>query len=96
MQYWPSKSEVVIADYGLDWRPALSKLGDLTITGSTWSVYSTSEEETTLDLSASSINAGITGVRVSDGVTREELIIRNIVTLNNGERYKEDVFLKIL
>jgi len=90
MQYWPSKIAAGAYDMGLDWAPALAELGDLTITGSTWSIISGD-----VVLSNFSFTTTKTAVRVSAGTAGSEAVVRNLVTLSNGEKYHEDAFLKV-
>lgn len=91
MQYWPSKGATVVTDYGLNWAPTLSDLGDLTIADSDWEVQSGSAT-----LSNYAFTDTSTAVRVSAGEPNEEQIFRNTVTLSDDSVYYEDVFLKIL
>lgn len=83
MHYWPNKTADEIIDVGLDWGPALSKLGDDTIVASTWT-----REAGSIVSSSPSIDADGRGtnVRISGGgLIGEVNTFRNDVTLSSGE-----------
>lgn len=92
MIYWPTKAPGDSIDYGMDWGPTLSKLGDPTITLSVWAVVSGD-----VTLPVHTINAGgrETVVRVAGGTDGSEAIVRNTVTLSDGQTIHEEAFLKI-
>jgi IMP cyclohydrolase len=91
MQYWPSKTAPSATDRGLNWAPALSKLGDPHITASIWTLLSGN-----VVLSNGSFTNTQANIRVSAGSPHSEAVARNTVTLSNGETYSEDAFIKIL
>jgi hypothetical protein len=92
MIYWPTKAPGDSIDYGMDWGPTLSKMDDLTITNSEWAVVSGD-----VTLPANAIAAGSRGtiVRVADGTDGSEAIVRNTVTLSDGQTIHEEAFIKI-
>jgi hypothetical protein len=92
MIYWPTKAPSDSIDYGMDWGPTLSKMGDPTIVTSNWAVVSG-----TVTLPAKAIAAGSreTLVRVAGGTDGTEAIVKNTVTLSDGQIIHEDAFLKI-
>lgn len=92
MIYWPTKAPGDSIDYGMDWGPTLSKMGDPTIVSSAWTVVSGS-----VTLPVAAIQAGSRGtlVRVAGGTDGSEAIVRNTITLSDGEVIHEEAFLKI-
>ena len=91
MIYWNHKTPAMVKDYGLNWQPFLSTIGDPNIVASSWSLVSGN-----VVLSSPSNTAKTTAVRVSGGDTVNcENIIRNHITLSTGEQYDADVYLKI-
>lgn len=92
MIYWPTKSPAEIIDFGMDWAPTLSKLDDPTITGSVWAVASGD-----VVLGATSIDADNRGtqVRLSGGTDGTDSIVKNTVTLSNGDVLEEKAYLKV-
>lgn len=92
MIYWPTKTPAAIIDYGADWAPTLSRLGDPTITNSVWAVLSGDVTITTQSIDADSRG---TGVGVSGGTDGTDSILENTVTLSDGEVLTEKAYLKV-
>lgn len=92
MIYWPTKAPTDSIDYGMDWGPTLSKMGDPSIVSSSWAVVS---GNVTLGPDAIAAGSRETLVRVSGGTDGSEAIVRNIITLSDGEIIHEEAFLKI-
>lgn len=92
MIYWPTKTPGAAIDYGADWGPTLSKLGDPTIVSSVWSLIS---GDVTIGVSGISGGAQETLVRISGGTDGTEAIVKNTVTLSDGQILDEKAFLKI-
>ena len=92
MKYWPTKTPTEIRDVGLDYGPTLSKLGDPTITASTWMKLhgSSSVVGTTIDDTGRQV-----GTRVYGGDPNSETVFRNTVTLSDGTVLTEDVFQRV-
>lgn len=92
MIYWPTKAPSDTIDYGLDWGPTLSKLDDPTIVGSEWTIVSGN-----VTVPSNTIAAGSRGTvaRVAGGTDGTEAILRNSVTLSDGQVIHEEAFLKI-
>jgi hypothetical protein len=92
MIYWPTKAPGDSIDYGMDWGPTLSKLGDPSITLSAWAVVSGD-----VTIPANTIAAGSRGTvaRVAGGTDGTEAIVRNTVTLSDGQILHEEAFIKI-
>jgi hypothetical protein len=95
MQYWPSKGAAVITDFSLRWLPALSQLALFedaipTIEDSDWSVLSGD-----VNISGGVFTDTTTSIRLGQGTADSEAVLRNTVTLNSGEAYYEDVFIKV-
>lgn len=98
MIYWPSKSPLDVVDFGASWGPFLSKLGDPPPTilstpgGSTWEVL---EGDVTILASVVDNDGRGTEVRVSGGTAGTEYILRNQVTLSDGQSFHEDAFGRV-
>lgn len=92
MIYWPTKTPATEIDYGMDWAPTLSLLGDPTITFSTWAVLS---GDVTTSATGIDPDGKGTGVRVSNGTSGTDAILENTVTLSDGEILTEKAYLKI-
>lgn len=93
MIYWPTKSPTEVIDYGMNWAPTLSLLtGSPTIVSQTWTIVSGN-----VTLGAQSIDADGKGtnVRVSAGTDGTEAIVKNTVTLSDGQIIDENAFVKI-
>lgn len=92
MKYWPTKTGAGVRDQGLDWRPMLSKLGDPTITLSSWTRLHGDAE---IILSSIHDDERRTIARVSGGTVGVNTVFRNQVILSNGMILDEDVFQRI-
>jgi hypothetical protein len=92
MIYWPTKTPATVLDYGADWAPTLSRLGDPTITASVWTLLSGDAIK-----GADAIDAGArsTTVRVSGGTDGVDSVFKNTVTLSNGEVLETKALLKV-
>lgn len=92
MIYWPTKTPAEVMDYGMNWGPTLSELGDPTITGSAWAVLSGD-----VTLTGDSIDADNRGtqVRVNGGTDATDAVVQNTVTLSDGEVLTEKAYIKI-
>lgn len=94
MIYWASKAPADIVDYGASWGPFLSKLSDPppTIASSVWSVL-----EGDVTIQAQVIDPDLRGgeVRIAGGTDGSEAIVRQQVTLSDGQSFHEDAFLRI-
>lgn len=91
MIYWPSKPAAAVIDYGANWAPALSRLGDVTITNSTWTRISGDAVA-----GLATFTDTTTSVRISAGTAGTESIFENVVTLSDGQTLPERAFLKVL
>lgn len=98
MIYWPSKAPADAIDFGMAWGPFLSELGTPPPTilstpgGSVWTVRSGD-----VNIVASVVDADGRGteVRLTGGTDGTEAILRNQVTLSDGQSFHEDAFIKI-
>ena len=89
MIYWPSKLAGEAVDRGANWAPTLGDLGDATIQGSSWALT-----QGDVTLSAASYTAKTTSIRVSAGTSGEH-ILRNTVTLSDGQILQQFAFIKV-
>lgn len=99
MIYWPDKGPADVTDFGMSWGPFLSKLDEdnpptilTTPGGSTWSVIS---GDVSILANVVDGDARGTEVRISGGTAGTEYIVRNQVTLSDGQSFHEDAFGKI-
>lgn len=92
MKYWPTKTGAAARDQGLDWRPTLSKLGDPTISISTWARLNGDAVITTSGIHPDERR---TIARVTGGTAGVNTVFRNTVVLSNGIVLDEDVFQRI-
>lgn len=96
MIYWPTKAPTDVIDYGMGWGPTLGELGDppptIEVVGTSWSILS---GDVSIITSAVDGDGRGTVVRVAGGTADTEAILRNVVTLSDGQVLHEDAFLKI-
>lgn len=92
MIYWPTKAPAEIIDYGMDWGPTLSRLNDPTISESAWALVS---GDVVIGVSSIDANGRGTRVRISGGTDATAAVIRNTVTLSDGQVLTEEAYLKI-
>lgn len=94
MIYWPTKAPADLKDFGAAWGPFLSKLSSPppTITVSVWSVRS---GDVFIQAQVIDPNGRGTECRVGGGTDGTEAILRNQVTLSDGQSFHEDAFIKI-
>lgn len=90
MIYWPTKAPAAIIDYGANWAPALSRLGDVTITNSVWSRVSGDAVVGTQNHTATT-----TSVRISGGTDGTDSVFENVVTLSDGQVLDKKALLKV-
>lgn len=92
MIYWPTKGPSDVIDYGMNWAPTLARLGDPTITVSTWTLVSGN-----VVIGPDSIDADSRGteVRISAGTDGTDAVLRNTVTLSDGQVLHEEAFVKV-
>lgn len=92
MIYWPTKAPSDQIDYGMDWGPTLSRMGNPTITVSTWALVSGD-----VAIGASTIDGDGRGteVRITGGTDATDAVVRNTVTLSDGQVLHEEAYLKI-
>lgn len=91
MIYWPTKTVAEVVDRGLNWSPALSELGDLSIVGSAWEKLRGAADVAfgTIDPDGKKVYT-----RISGGEANAESVFRNTVTLSDGQVVQTDVFIK--
>lgn len=94
MIYWPTKGPADSIDFGAGWGTFLSLLGDPppTIIASDWTVIS---GDVTIDAQVIDSDGRGTEVRVVGGTDGTEYILRNQVTLSDGQSFHERAFGKI-
>lgn len=95
MIYWPSKAPADAIDYGMAWGPTLSKLDPdtpPTIIVSDWSVL---VGDVTVQAQVIDEAGRGTTVRVVGGTNNTEAVLRNQVTLSDGQSIHEDAFIRI-
>jgi len=92
MIYWPTKGPSDVIDYGMDWGPTLSRIGNPTISNSVWALVSGD-----VTIGASSIDADGRGteVRISAGTNGTDAVVRNTITTSDGQTVHEEAFVKI-
>ena len=90
--YWPTKLAAETVDYGADWAPTLSRVGDETITDSAWALIS---GDVTVGVDAIDADARGTSVRISGGTANTAAVVRNTVTLSDGQVLTTDAHLKV-
>jgi len=82
--YWPDKDPSAELDYGMSWGPTLGQLGDPppTIISSNWLVVS---GNVTIGANVVDSDGRGTVVRVVGGSDGTEAMLKNIVTLSDGQ-----------
>lgn len=89
---WPSKTDAEFKDYGLDWRPALSKLGDPNIVNSVWTKLS---GDVTFASGIIQPDAKRTGIKIGAGTIGSVSKMRNTVTLSTGPVLAADALVRV-
>ena len=92
MIYWPTKAPAEIVDYGANWAPTLSRLGDPTITDSTWELVS---GDAVIGLDTVAADGRSTAVRISGGTDGVDSVFRNTVTLSDGQVLNTEAYLQV-
>jgi hypothetical protein len=88
--YWPTKTPDAEIDYGADWAPTLSRVGDATIADSDWTRLSGDAV-----IGVASFTDTETSVRISAGTDGIDSIFENTVTLSDGQILTEKAYLKV-
>lgn len=92
MIYWPTKGPSDQIDYGMDWGPTLSRLDDPTISVSNWTLVS---GDVTIGVAGIAADGRSTEVRISGGTDATEAVVRNTVTLSDGQVLHEEALVKV-
>lgn len=88
------KTSGAIKDYGIDWSVYLADTPDVTIQASEWTIESELGSPD-LEVDADSIDELKTLVRLSGGEPGREYLLKNRVTLSNGEQPEEPIKVRV-
>lgn len=92
MIYWPTKTPSRSINYGMNWAPTLARLGDRTIVTSIWLRVS---GDVTLGASSIASDGKSSSTRVSAGTAGVDSVVKNVVTLDDGQILDETAFIRV-